>query len=145
VIPENSTVNVDPVNTSSLIPPCLLIKSVSYAVEVEPYACQVCASSFRSKNSLKLHYLLVHTTKRMACDVCGDRFSDPSLFKSHRLFHELESHVCDVCNRQFNHYWSYRKHKRSHEQVGNIFQVINTYIITLPMLVDSCVCCRNFN
>jgi len=96
------------------------MKPVSDAVEVEPYDCQVCANSFHSKNSLKLHYVVAHTYKRMACDVCPKRFSELSLFRNHRLFHELRSHMCDMCNQQFSNYSFYKKHTRSHKQVGHI-------------------------
>jgi hypothetical protein len=98
---------------------------------MEPYDCQVCTNSFRSKNSLKLHYVVKHIRKRMTCDVCEKRFSDPSLFKSHRLFHELESYVCSVCSQQFSDYLRYKKHVRLHEEVEYVSLI--TYELGEPV------------
>jgi hypothetical protein len=109
----------------------ILLKPVCDSAEVEPYDCQLCASSFHAKNSLRLHYVVAHISKRMTCDVCGKRFSDPHLFKSHRLFHELESYVCGVCGQQFNSYVGYKIHNRSHQQVMHILELIAN-IRTLP-------------
>jgi hypothetical protein len=109
----------------------ILLKPVCDAAEVEPYDCQLCASSFHAKNSLRLHYVTAHISKRMACDVCGKRFSDPRLFKSHRLFHKLQAHVCDVCGQQFCSYFGYKTHTRSHQQVMHILTLIAN-MITLP-------------
>ncbi|XP_023727218.1 RB-associated KRAB zinc finger protein-like isoform X1 [Cryptotermes secundus] len=60
--------------------------------------------------------MVKHIRKRMACDVCDRRFSDPRLFKSHRFFHELESYVCSVCSEQFSEFFGYKKHMRSHKE-----------------------------
>ncbi|XP_054870481.1 zinc finger protein 267-like isoform X3 [Amphiprion ocellaris] len=55
----------------------------------KPYSCNTCEKSFRYKRSL-LSHMSVHTDEKPNLCTMGERFSDPSAFRSHAAVHTAE-------------------------------------------------------
>jgi len=60
------------------------------------YNCQLCEKPFKSKSSLKMHYITSHGEK-IPCHICGKEISSVS-YKEHLKTHD-EKNICEICNK----------------------------------------------
>ena len=69
-----------------------------------PVKCEICEKEFKSKNSLKNHFNIVHKLlEKHQCNICQKVFSILSQLTKHVKFvHEnKKNHKCDSCGKAF--------------------------------------------
>ena len=87
--------------------------------------CVICNITFRSHHAKNKHMAIVHNNslaydrtneKRHECNICGQKFRQPSGVKSHiRTVHEqLRSFLCDVCGEAFLRKSALKGHRKRH-------------------------------
>ena len=79
-----------------------------------PYECDICGKKFVQRTLLKSHSLLVHTNVRpFKCDICQKLFKQKSCLSTHMLVHTNEkSFKCESCGKQFKHKRTLASHLR---------------------------------
>ena len=90
------------------------------------YKCDICGTSFLSKNSIRYHKKSAHmkwqkevkelTAKEITilhkCDICEKSFSDQAKLQRHQEWHGECIHECDLCGKKFPSQAVARNHKR---------------------------------
>merc|ERR1712098_884595 len=71
----------------------------NHMIDVHLY--HFCIFSSEDKGRVKIHSEAVHEGKKLACDLCDHRSSDPSNLRRHiRLIHKVlqDRYNCELCN-----------------------------------------------
>ena len=63
------------------------------------HLCELCEASYKTKGSLKQHYLTAHTdTCKFTCDICGKNFKRSSQLNAHHKVHtDSRPFECEIC------------------------------------------------
>lgn len=80
-----------------------------------PFTCDICSTSFTSKNGLKNHRT-IHLPLRFPCDECGNVFKGRSGLYLHkqRVHRGRKDFACDYCGKQFALKCQRDNHQRVH-------------------------------
>ena len=82
-----------------------------------PFQCQVCGKRFMQPGVLKTH-LLIHKGERpFACEVCKKRFLLAWHLRRHALTHSgVKPYACDLCGKEFNQSSNLKRHFPTHSR-----------------------------
>ena len=86
------------------------------AQEEKKHLCTECGRGFREADSLKKHYIFVHTERAIptcVCNVCGKKFKTNNKLKNHMLLHEPPTLPCPFCDKLFETDHKVKKHIKS--------------------------------
>ncbi|KAL7297937.1 hypothetical protein TKK_0008957 [Trichogramma kaykai] len=80
--------------------------------KIKPHKCKKCQKKFGKKDSLKIHFSLVHGHVKFECDICKKEFNDKGNLKNHihNVHIRLKSHKCDECDKSFGRKGDLKKH-----------------------------------
>uniref|UniRef100_A0A2M4AZG8 Putative c2h2-type zn-finger protein n=1 Tax=Anopheles triannulatus TaxID=58253 RepID=A0A2M4AZG8_9DIPT len=91
-------------------------------MKVKKFCCDVCGINLSSKRNLKSHQQALHgggLEKVHPCSVCGRRFANPCMLKTHMKSHTgLRPYSCVYCNRVYGCGGDLVEHVAKHH-VGN--------------------------
>ncbi|XP_041088354.1 zinc finger protein 74-like isoform X2 [Polyodon spathula] len=83
-----------------------------------PFSCQICGKNFRRPDGLERHVAGAHREPGAGgyeCVVCGKRFWNRELLKSHGRVHTVQKpYWCQECGKRFRHLSTFNYHKRTH-------------------------------
>lgn len=82
-----------------------------------PFQCQVCGKRFMQPGVLKTHSL-IHTGERpFTCEVCKKRFLLAWHLRRHALTHSgVKPYACDLCGKEFNQSSNLKRHFPTHSR-----------------------------
>ena len=82
-----------------------------------PFQCEVCGKRFMQPGVLKTHSL-IHTGERpFTCEVCKKRFLLAWHLRRHALTHSgVKPYACDLCGKEFNQSSNLKRHFPTHSR-----------------------------
>ncbi|XP_055875602.1 oocyte zinc finger protein XlCOF6-like isoform X3 [Biomphalaria glabrata] len=88
------------------------------------FTCNICAKTFASRNSIKIHVFTHTGEKPFQCDVCNRKFTLSHFLTRHKLVHSSEKpFVCNICGESFKQPSSLGSHKsRKHNDLRQSFK-----------------------
>lgn len=91
--------------------------------EERPFACELCSSSFKTKNHLSSHISIQHKTeeeKQFACSLCSKRFAFQFQLTAHsnQVHSDVKRFGCNFCDMKFKALLQMKEHcRREHGEV----------------------------
>jgi len=87
-----------------------------------PLQCQLCSSTFTTKQNLDDHRTNLNCLKTFKCDQCDTAFRKETYLIKHRETHnEIKMYKCDYCQKMFKSRCSAIKHSKTHENLVQLF------------------------
>jgi uncharacterized Zn-finger protein len=82
-----------------------------------PYQCQVCGKRFTQPGVLKTHSLIHKGERPFTCEVCNKRFLLAWHLRRHALTHSgVKPYACDLCGKEFNQSSNLKRHFPTHSR-----------------------------
>lgn len=76
---------------------------VLLSVSLQPFTCEECGKSLKTKTSYDTHMRLHSGLKPYSCDICGKKFTQKGNLRSHQETHEDQrKYKCEFCEMAFN-------------------------------------------